>query len=137
MYNKTTIVGFLGGDPEMRYTPSGTAVTNFSVATTKKWKNAAGEPQEETTWFRVAAWGKLAEVCNQYLARGRLVLVEGQVKSPVPYQKNDGTWAAGLELNAATVKFLGGGSGDSSAERPNQDSAPRQAPPPEEDELPF
>ena len=77
MYQKVIIVGHLGGDPEMRYTPSVKPVTNFSVATSRKWTGADGEQREDTTWFKVAAWGKLAEVCNQYLAKGRQVLVEG------------------------------------------------------------
>ena len=70
MYQKIVIVGNLGRDPEMRYTPSGQAVTNFSVATTRKWSDGNGQTREETIWFRVATWGKLAEVCNQYLAKG-------------------------------------------------------------------
>ena len=68
--NKLTIIGHLGRDPEMRYTPEGQAVTTFSVASSRKYKTAAGEPREETEWFNVSAWGKLAEVCNQYLTKG-------------------------------------------------------------------
>lgn len=111
MYQNTIVIGHLGGDPSMRYTPSGASVTNFSVATTRKWTNAQGEPQEKTTWFKCVAWGKLAEVCNQYLAKGRLVMVEGDVNVSA-YTDKQGQPAASLELTARTVKFLGG-KGDS------------------------
>ncbi|HQJ50176.1 MAG TPA: single-stranded DNA-binding protein [Anaerolineae bacterium] len=77
MYQNTIVVGHLGRDPEMRYTPDGTPVTTFNIATSRKWTNPEGQPQEKTTWFRVTAWRKLAENCNQFLAKGRLVLVEG------------------------------------------------------------
>jgi len=78
-YEHTIIVGHLGRDPEMRYTPSGTAVTNFSVAVSRKFTGKDGKAVEKTKWFRVTAWGKLAETCNQYLAKGRQVLVAGEI----------------------------------------------------------
>ena len=81
MYQKVTIVGNLGTDPEMRYTPSGQAVTNFSVATNRRWTNNEGQMQEETVWFRVSVWGKQAESCNQYLSKGRQVFVEGRLRA--------------------------------------------------------
>ena len=80
MYQKIIVVGNLGGDPEMRYMPDGTAVTNFSLATNRKWTDGQGNPQEEVTWFRVSTWGRIAENCNQYLAKGSKVLVEGRIK---------------------------------------------------------
>ena len=80
MYQKIVIVGNLGRDPEMRYTPSGQPVTNLSVATNRKWTSADGTPGEETIWFRVSVWGKQAETCNQYLSKGRQVLVEGRLR---------------------------------------------------------
>ena len=80
MYQKIIIMGNLGNDPEMRYTPQGKPVTNFSVATNRKWTNADGTPGEETIWFRVSAWGKLAEVCDEYLSKGRRVLIEGRLR---------------------------------------------------------
>src|SRR5262245_26918892 len=79
-FNKITIVGYLGRDPELRYTPQGTAVCNFSVATTEKRRNARGETEEHTIWFRVAAWGRQAEVAAEYLAKGRQVYVEGRLR---------------------------------------------------------
>jgi single-stranded DNA-binding protein len=81
MYAKLIIVGNLGGDPTMRYLPDGTPVTNFSVAVNRRWNNADGTPGEETIWFRCTAWRKTAEVVNQYLAKGRQVLVEGRLNS--------------------------------------------------------
>ncbi len=78
-YNKTTIIGHLGGDPEMRYTPSGTPGTTFSMATNDQYTNDKGETVKITTWFRCAAWGKLGEVCNQYLHKGSKVLIEGRL----------------------------------------------------------
>ena len=78
--HKITIIGHLGRDPEMKYTPDGQAVTTFSVAFSRKYKTAEGEPREETEWFNVSAWGKLAEVCNEYLTKGKQVYVEGRLK---------------------------------------------------------
>ena len=81
MYQKTVVIGHLGKDPEMRYTPSGVPVTSFNIATTRKWANANGEQQEKTTWFRVTCWRKTAEIAAQYLQKGRLVLVEGDIEA--------------------------------------------------------
>ncbi len=106
MYQSTIVVGHLGRDPEMRYTASGTPVTNFTMATTRRWKTANGEDREKTTWFRVAAWGTLAETCNQYLTKGQLALVEGEIDASA-WVGNDGEARASLELRARTVKFLG------------------------------
>lgn len=133
MYQKTVVVGYLGRDPEMRYTPSGQAVTNFSVATTRKWTGQDGQPQEKTTWFRVAAWGKLAELCNQYLSKGRLVLVEGDIDASA-YTGQDGQPRAGLELTARNVQFLGGANQSGSYDG---DSTLRERGGVEEEEIPF
>jgi len=107
MYQKTVVVGHLGRDPEMRYTPSGVPVTSFSVATTRKWTNANGEQQEKTTWFRVTCWRKLAELTAQYLQKGRLVLVEGDIEASA-WTDREGAARASLELTATAVRFLGG-----------------------------
>ena len=132
MYQKTIIVGNLGQDPEMRYTPSGTAVTNFSVAVHRRWTSKSGEQQERTTWFRVAAWDKLAELCNQYLSKGRLVLVEGDVSARA-WTNQEGEARATLELNARDVRFLGGPSQSGEYEG----SSLREGPATAEDEIPF
>lgn len=112
MYQSITIVGNLGRDPEMRYTPSGQAVTNFSVATSRNYTNSNGERIDETIWFRVSTFGKTAETCNQYLRKGSKVLVEGRMNGdnatggPRVYQRQDGKWAASFEITANTVRFL-------------------------------
>jgi len=114
MYHKVIIVGNLGQDPEMRYTADGTPVTNFSVATNRKWTNQDGSQGEETVWFRVSAWRRLAETCNQYLSKGRQVFVEGMLKPdpntgrPRIWTRQDGTAGASFEVRAFTVRFLGG-----------------------------
>lgn len=113
-YQKVIIVGNLGRDPEMRYTPDGTPVTSFSVATNRRWTNRDGSPGEETVWFRVSAWRRTAEVAAQYLSKGRQVMVEGRLTpdkatgGPRVYQRNDGTWGASFELTADRVIFLSG-----------------------------
>ena len=114
MYQKIIIVGNLGRDPEMRYTPSGQPVTNLSVATSYRWTDQEGQQQERTTWFRVSVWGKQAETCNQYLSKGRQVLVEGSLQpdpatgGPRIWTRQDGTAGASFEVRAFTVRFLGG-----------------------------
>ena len=107
MNQKLILIGRLGRDPEMRYTQDGTPVTSFSVATDRRWTGKSGQAQQKTTWFRVSAWRKLAETCNQFLTKGKQVMVEGELSEPKPYQKRDGTWGASLDVTAYTVKFLG------------------------------
>lgn len=104
MYQSITIIGRLGRDPEMRFTPSGQGVTSFSVATDRSYTDKDGKPAKDTTWFKVTAWGKLAETCNTYLVKGKLILVEGRV-SVSAYMKDDKP-VGSLELTANTVKFL-------------------------------
>jgi len=104
---ETVIVGRLGRDPEMRYTQDGTPVTSFSVATDRRWTDREGGQREETTWFRVSVWGRQAEPCNQYLAKGRMVLVEGRVSASA-WKGRWGEPMASLELRADRVVFLGG-----------------------------
>jgi single-strand DNA-binding protein len=79
--NKVMVIGYVGRDPEMRYTPSGKPVTSFSVGATRSWASAEGERCEETEWFNVVAWGNLAEICKQYLSKGRHVYVEGRLQT--------------------------------------------------------
>jgi single-strand DNA-binding protein len=112
MYQKIIIIGNLGRDPEMRYTPSGQAVTNFSVATNRQYTASDGQQIKETIWFRVSAWGRQAETCNQYLQRGSKVLIEGRLTAdptsggPRIWTRQDGTPAASYEISAGTVRFL-------------------------------
>lgn len=107
MYAKTVIVGNLGVEPTMRYTHDGTPVTSFSVAVNKSWTDSSGQKHDQTTWYRVTAWRRLAETCNEWLHKGSQVLVEGEMQESKPWQAKDGEWRSSLELRAWTVKFLG------------------------------
>ncbi len=110
-WHQTIIVGNLGGDPELRYMQNGRAVCNFSVAVSERWRDRQTEEQrEKTTWYRVAVWGNQAEPCNTYLARGRQVMVIGNVQAR-GYVNNNGEAAASLDLTAREVRFLGGRDG--------------------------
>jgi len=131
MFEKHLIIGNLGRDPEMRYTPSGVPVTNFSVAVNKRYTKD-GERFEKTTWYKVVAWRKLAETCGQYLAKGRTVLVEGDI-SVEAYTDREGNPAAKLVLTATNIQFLGSGKGDAGS----GDEVPAGATAEEEDDLPF
>jgi len=112
MYQTLILAGNLGRDPEMRYTPSGQAVTSFSVATNRQYTNNNGETIKETIWFRVSVWGKMAETCNQYLKKGSKVLVEGRLTAdaatggPRIWTGQDGSPRASFEVSAQTVRFL-------------------------------
>ena len=153
MFQRVSIIGYVGQDPEMRYTPDGTPVTNFSVATRQAvskertpdcptgWQESLnGKNWELTTWLRVTAWRRLAETCNQYLSKGSQVFVEGELRgeaingsqNPRIWQGNDGVHRASYEVTARMVKFMG--------RRDNGGSAPNEPPPEgyeEDDVLPF
>jgi single-strand DNA-binding protein len=105
--NKVILVGRLGQNPEVRYTPSGAAVANFSVATNESWTDKNGQKQERTEWHKVVVWGKLAELCNQFLAKGRQVYLEGRLQTR-QWQDKDGQTKYTTEIQAQTIQFLGG-----------------------------
>jgi single-strand DNA-binding protein len=109
MYHQLIIVGNVGKDPEMRFTPSGQAVTSFSVAANRSYTTGNGEQVKETVWFRVTTWGKQAEVCNQYVKKGMQVLVEGRL-TPDKDTGGPRVWGdppkASFEVSAETVRFL-------------------------------
>ncbi len=105
--NKVMIIGYVGRDPEMRYMPSGKPVTSFSVGTTRSWTNSEGETREETEWFNVVAWGSLAEVCKEYLAKGRRVYVEGRLQTR-SWQDQEGKKCFRTELVAREMIMLDG-----------------------------
>jgi single-strand DNA-binding protein len=105
--NRVMIIGHLGRDPEMRYTPSGRPVTSFSVATTRSWANAEGERRDETEWFNVVAWGSLAEICKDYLRKGQQVYVEGRLQTR-GWDDGEGKRHFRTELVAHEMIMLGG-----------------------------
>jgi len=105
--NKVMIIGHLGKDPEMRYTPSGKPVTCFSVVTSRNWVTANGERREDTEWFNVVAWGDLAEICNQYLTKGRQVYIEGRLQTR-SWEDSEGRRHSRTELVAQEMIMLDG-----------------------------
>ncbi len=106
--NKVILVGNLGKDPETRYLPSGDAVTNFSIATTESWKDkASGEKKEATEWHRISTFGKLAEICAEYLKKGSQVYIEGKIQTR-KWQDKDGNDRYSTEIKADQMKMLGG-----------------------------
>jgi len=116
-YHSMIIVGLLGKDPEMRYAPNGSPVTSFSVATDRQYTDSGGQKVKETIWFKIDVWGKQAEACNQYLKKGRMVLVEGRLRpdpksgGPRIWNRQDGSPGASYEVVANTVRFLSSKSG--------------------------
>jgi len=143
MYQKIIIIGNLGRDPEMRYMPDGTAVTSFSVATSRRWTDGrSGQQQDETAWFRVSVWRKQAETANQYLSKGKKVLVEGRLKvdpqtgGPALFTRQDGTVGASFEIVAENIRLLSGreeGGSYSGGDHDGGSSAGAH----EEEEIPF
>jgi single-strand DNA-binding protein len=103
--NKVMLIGNVGSDPEMRYTPNGKAVTSFRMATNYRYSGSDGERKEETEWFRVSVWGKQAESCNQFLSKGKRVYVEGRLHSR-SWEGQDGQTRTSLEVSANRVIFL-------------------------------
>lgn len=138
-FNKIILVGNLGRDPELRYTPQGTPVCSFTVATNEKRKDRAGEMQDITTWFRVTLWGRQAETASQYLTKGRPVYIEGRLRLD-EYTDREGNKRQSLEVNATDLHFIGGGRGDegSGGARPSPPAGQRP-PEPEvsDDDIPF
>ena len=137
--NKAILIGNLGRDPELRYTASGTAVANFSLATTESRTNKNGEREDRTEWHRVVAWGRTAELCAQYLAKGRTVYVEGRIQTR-EWEDKEGQKRRTTEIVANTVQFLGGPRGSGGGEArdvppPPEEAAPSE--PPAGDDIPF
>lgn len=137
MINKVILIGNLGKDPEVRYTQGGQAVVNLRVATSRQWtdKNGGGK-KEETEWHEVEAWGKLAELCGEYLAKGRTVYVEGRLKTDT--WEKDGQRRSRVKIFAEQIKFLGSKSGkpsDAGDPAPGSEAAPPA--PSNPDDIPF
>lgn len=135
--NKVILVGNLGRDPELRYTKNGQAVANFSVATSESWQSRDGGGREERTeWHRVVAWAKTAELCAQYLSKGRTVYVEGQLRTR-EWEDRDGNKRQTTEIHAQTVQFIGGrGGGGRGGEAQRNEGALGDSTP-GEDDIPF
>src|SRR5262245_31268884 len=142
--NKVILIGNLGRDPELRYTQSGQPVVNFTMATTESWNKRDGSGREEKTeWHRIVAWGRTAELCAQYLAKGRTVYVEGRLQTR-EWEDREGKKQRTTEIVANTVQFLGGnrgagagaGGGSDKPAGGSFDPVPADAPPPEDD-IPF
>ncbi len=143
MINKVILVGRLGKDPEIRSTPNGTTVTKFSLATDERFTDRSGEKQERTEWHNIVAWGKLGEICGQYLKKGKLVFIEGSIRTDSWDDKESGQKKYRTEIVARDMKMLdrrgdeeGGGGGYSGSRKSSGSSAP--APDTmEDDEVPF
>ena len=138
--NKVILVGRLGKDPEVRYTPSGDAVANFNIATSETWKDKnTGEKQERTEWHRIVAWRKLGEICGEYLSKGRQVYVEGKLQTR-SWEK-DGVTRYSTEIVASDVQFLGDRGSSASGPSDGDTSSPGETgmpgPPPGDDDIPF
>ena len=129
--NKIFIIGNLGHDPEMRYTPTEQMVASFSIASNHRYKTASGEQREETEWFNCMAYGKLAETCNSYLSKGQQVYVEGRLTSRT-YQARDGQTRHSNDITVREIQFLGG-----KRDGNPLGGDPDEAPPDNADDLPF
>lgn len=124
--NKVILVGHLGADPDMRYTPSGQGVAELRLATSESWNDKNGQRQERTEWHRIVVWGKRAEVVSKYLSKGRQVYVEGRIQTR-SYDDKEGNKRYITEIIASDVQFLGGGKGDGQGRGRGEDAGP---PPP-------
>jgi single-strand DNA-binding protein len=133
--NKAILVGNLGRDPEVRYLPSGQSVANFSIATTETFNDRSGARQERTEWHRIVAWGKLAELCAQYLKKGRQVYVEGRITTR-QYDAKDGSKRSATEVVAQTIQFLGG-RGAGVEDNGGGAGADMPPPPMDDEDIPF
>ena len=148
--NKVILVGNLGKDPELSYLPSGQSVAKFSLATSRSYKDKSGEMKEETEWHNIVAWGKLGEICAQYLTKGRQAYVEGRIQSRT-WEGRDGQKRTSVDIVASDVQMLGGrGEGGGSSERsgrtmggerssPSADEGSQETGAPEitDDDIPF
>ena len=141
--NKAVILGNVGDDPSIRYMPNGKAVANFTVATSESWKDQQGQKQERTEWHRVVVWGKLAELCGKYLAKGRQVYVEGRLKTR-KWQDNNGQDRYTTEIQGDNLQMLGGRNQEmggyapaQSAPQPSYQSRPAQSAPAPQAEPPM
>lgn len=139
-FNKIILCGNLGRDPELRYTPQGTPVCSFTMATNERRKDKSGETQDQTTWFRVTLWGRQAETASQYLTKGRPVYIEGRLRIE-EWNDRDGRQRYTLEVHATDMQFIGG-RGDEQSQPPAKGSgrpSPEESPGPDiaDEDIPF
>lgn len=134
--NKVILVGNLGRDPEMRHTQGGQSVANFTLATTERWKDRDGQQQESTEWHRVVAWGRLAEICTEYLSKGRQVYIEGRIQTR-DWEDKEGNKRYTTEIIANNMQMLGrrGEGATDSGPGPRAPEPPSGGAP--EDDIPF
>ena len=130
--NKVILLGHLGADPDMRYTPSGQGVCELRVATSESWNDKNGQRQERTEWHRVVVWGKRAEVCSKYLAKGRQVYIEGRIQTRT-YDDKEGVKRYITEVIASDVQFIGGGKGEGGGGGGGRRGGADDGPPPNDD----
>jgi single-strand DNA-binding protein len=133
MVNKVILVGNLGADPEVRYTPSGTKVTNFRIATSDRWTDKDGNRQERTEWHSIVTFGKLADICGEYLAKGRQVYVEGRIQTR-SWEDRDGQKRYATEIVATDMKMLGSRGPSKTEEAAGRSDEGGPAP---DDDIPF
>ena len=134
--NKVILVGNLGKDPELRYTPNGTAVATFPLATSSRWKDSAGESQQRTDWHRIVTWGRQAEVCNEYLKKGSQVYLEGRIQYR-SFDDKEGNRRFVTEIIARLVQILGRKEPEVSLPAEQIAEVEKEAPGEEEEDLPF
>ena len=137
--NKVILIGNLGRDPELKYTPSGQAVANFSLATTERWSSQDGQKNERTVWHNIVAWGRQAELAKEYLRKGRQVYIEGRIDNR-SYDKKDGSGKGYIsEVVVQSLQFLGSRNDTGGGPTPDEpNSAPAQGAPSDgDDDLPF
>lgn len=134
--NKVMVIGHLGKDPEMRFTPSGRPVTTFSVAVSRSWNTADGERRSETEWFNIVAWGNLAEICNQYLHKGQQVYIEGRLQTR-NWEDKEGKRHTSVEVVANEMLMLGDRREASSSSQESEENEDQSEPMVDEDEFPF
>jgi len=134
--NKVQIIGHLGKEPEMRYTPSGKPVTTFSVAVSRSWSSADGERHSETEWFNVVAWGNLAEICKQYLTKGQQVYIEGRLQTR-HWDDKEGVKHTSIEVVANEMMMLGDRKDHNNSQSSSESSMPEGKAETNEDEFPF
>ena len=138
MVNKVILVGRLGTDPEIRYTQDSTPVASFNLATDERWKDKNGEKVQKTEWHRIVVWRKLAEVCGQYLTKGKLVYIEGKLQTRTWEDKN-GVKRYTTEIVANGMKMLDGASGNGQSSKQERPKTNNNVPPnmPDDDDIPF